>query len=94
MVRMPVRAAQTTRIPTRLVVRVDVQADQVEPRVLDHGSQRACADVPRRPLDDPMCRHLIPRLSGRTQLGSRFSMKARMPSRGSGEWSSAQNIVW
>ena len=29
-----------------------------------------------------------------THVGGRFSMKARMPSRGSGEWSSAQNIVW
>lgn len=29
-----------------------------------------------------------------TQLGGRFSMKARMPSLGSGEFPSAQNIVW
>ena len=29
-----------------------------------------------------------------TQLGARFSMKARMPSRGSGDSARAQNIVW
>ena len=32
--------------------------------------------------------------SGWTHVGGRFSMNARIPSRGSSECSSAQNIVW
>ena len=35
-----------------LVVRVDVQTDQLEIRVVDHRPQRLHADVPGRPLDD------------------------------------------
>ena len=68
---------------------------QLEGRVLDHAAQRPGADVARRPLDDPIALHVSfpPSLCG-TQLGGRFSMNARMPSRGSGEWSSAQNMVW
>jgi hypothetical protein len=33
-------------------------------------------------------------MSGGTHDGARFSMKARMTSLGSGDYSSAQNIVW
>ncbi len=89
-----VEPAQVAGVAPGLVGAVHVHAHQLEARVLDHAPQRAAADVARRPLDHPVLRHQDPPSSCGTQLGGRFSMNAAMPSRGSGEWSSAQNIVW
>jgi hypothetical protein len=53
------------------------------------ASGRPLSDVPVHPE-----RSSSSATSGGIQEGGRFSMNARMPSRGSGECSSAQNMVW
>ena len=85
-------SAEVAGIESDLVGVVHQEPDELHPRMLDDRPQRAGADVAGRPLHNPQRRTHEGRSLG-IQSGSRFSMNASIPSRGSGERSSAPNMV-
>ena len=97
--------ARRARHP-RHALGLPVAAGPTDPRARSSASRRsACARSRPDPAVGPVAapagrtasggpRPSVYANSSGTQLGARFSMNASIPSRGSGDSSSAQNIVW